>query len=342
MRCVLKKNKMIIAVVAVVAAALIITAVVCDSFFSQKEYEDTGFAMGAVIAQKIKAENPEEVAKEIINRIRITENRISWRIEKSEIAKLNKNKNAEISDETKKYLSDTIDVCKKSNGAVDLTVGNLTNAWNIGSENFRIPQKNELEAIIENVDWQKVKTENNFVTIGDNQSIDLGFVGKGIACDEAKAILQKHQAKQGVISVGGSLCLFGNGTFDIGIRNPHGNVNDYMAVLSLEECFVSTSGNYERFSEKGGKKYHHILSTYTGYPVENNLLSVTVVCSSGLLSDALSTACYCLGFEKSLELLEEYNAEAVFIFDDNTVKVTENLKEKIEIKNNEFELWKEN
>ena len=285
--------------------------------------------------------NGEEAANEIINKIKETENRISWRIDASEIASLNREKSFTVSDSTGKYISDTISVCRKSNGAVDLTIGGLINEWNIGSENFRIPEERELKEILKTVDYTKIKIQGNEVSLGENQFIDLGFVGKGIACDEAKLILEKYKVGRAIISVGGSLCLYGKGTFDVGIRNPLGNVNDYMAIIETEECFISTSGNYERFSEKDGKKYHHILSTETGYPVENNLLSVTIVCDSGLLSDALSTACYCMGYEKSLSLLKEYNAEAVFIFNDKTVKVTDGLQDKIKIENDEFKLWKE-
>ncbi len=336
-----KKKKIGIAI-AVFAAVVIVIVMLSDIFARSKTYEATNFAMGAVITQKIEAKNGEEIANEIIDRIKETENRISWRIETSEIAGLNKDKSFSVSESTKKYLSDTIGVCKKSNGAVDLTVGSLVNEWNIGNENFRIPQENKLKEILQVVDYTKVKIDGNSVSIGENQFVDLGFVGKGIACDEAKAILDKHNAKKGIISVGGSLCLYGKGSFNVGIRNPLGSVNDYMAILETEECFISTSGNYERFSEKDGKKYHHILSTETGYPVENNLLSVTIVCNSGLLSDALSTACYCLGYEESLSLLKEYGAEAVFVFNDKSVKVTEGLQDKIKIENDEFKLWKEN
>lgn len=336
------KKKKIGIVVAVFAAVVIVCVMLLDIFRRTENYEATNFAMGAVITQKIEAKNGEEIANKIIDKIKETENRISWRIDGSEIANLNKNKSFTVSESTKKYISDTLSVCRKSNGAVDLTVGSLINEWNIGNENFKIPDENALKNILENVDYSKVKIDGNSVSLGENQFIDLGFVGKGIACDEAKIILDEHKAKRAIISVGGSLCLYGKGTFDVGIRNPLGSVNDYMAILETEESFISTSGNYERFSEKDGKKYHHILSTETGYPVENNLLSVTIVCDSGLLSDALSTACYCMGYEKSLSLLKEYDAEAVFIFNDKTVKVTSGLQNKIEIENDEFKLWKEN
>ncbi len=338
----MKDKKKMTVIIAVSAAFLIVAAVIFDVISSKTEIEKTDFAMGAVISQKITGRNAEETADEIISSIKERENAISWRIENSEIALLNKNKKAEVSDETLSVLTELLDVCQKSRGAVDLTIGNLTGLWNIGSENFVVPEKDEISETLDAVSWEEVEIKGNIVTLGENQKIDLGFAGKGLACDDAKKILDASDISEAIINVGGSLCLYGKNDFTVGVRNPLGDVNDYMAVITISEGFVSTSGNYERVSEFGGEKYHHILSTETGYPVENDLLSVTVVCNSGLLSDALSTACYCLGYEKSLELLEEYDAEAVFIFDSKTVKVTEGLKDRTEIKNDEFELWKEN
>ncbi len=338
----MKSNKKTTVIVIALVAALIIISVVADILTKNQEIQKTDFAMGAVISQNIKGKDCDTIAEEIISTIRERENAISWRIESSEIAELNENKTAEVSGKTLEMLKQLLDICKNSNGAVDLTVGNLTGLWNIGSENFALPDEKEIENTLKSVSWEKVKIKNNIVSISENQKIDLGFAGKGIACDDAKEILKKNRISEAIINVGGSLCLYGKDEFTVGIRNPLGDVSDYMAVLTVGEGFISTSGNYERFSEYQGEKYHHILSTETGYPVKNNLLSVTVFCSSGFLSDALSTACYCLGYEESLSLLEKYDAQAVFIFDTNEVRVTDGLKDKIKIENDEFELWKEN
>lgn len=338
----MKSNKKTTVIVIALVAALIIISVVADILSENHETQKTDFAMGAVISQNIKGKDCETAAEEIISEIKERENNISWRIENSEIGELNKNKAAEVSEETLEMLKQLLDICKNSNGAVDLTVGKLTELWNIGSEKFIPPSEKEIRNALKSVSWEKVKIKDDIVSISENQKIDLGFAGKGIACDDAKKILDKSKVSEAIINVGGSLCLYGKDEFTVGIRNPLGDVSDYMAVLTVGEGFISTSGNYERFSEYRGEKYHHILSTETGYPVKNNLLSVTVFCSSGLLSDALSTACYCLGYEGSISLLEKYSAQAVFIFDTNEVRVTDGLKDKIKIENNEFELWKEN
>ncbi len=338
----MKSKKKLMLIISIVATIIIVFSVVFDIVLQKSETEKTDFAMGAVISLKVTGKKSRDTAEEIVFAIKNRENKISKKIEDSEIALLNKNKSSVVSEKTIDALKSLIDVCEKSSGVVDLTIGKLTSLWNIGSENFTVPEKSNVEQKLKDVSWKKVVIKNNVVSIGENQELDLGFAGKGIACDDAKEILLKNGISKGIINVGGSLCLHGEGDFTVGLRNPLGDVSEYMAVLTLEESFVSTSGNYERFSEYEGKKYHHILSTQTGYPVENNLLSVTVICDSGLLGDALSTACYCLGYEDSLPLLEEYNAQAVFIFETKEVRVTDGLQNKIEIKNDEFELWKEN
>lgn len=338
----MKSKKKLTLIISIVATVLIVFSVALDIVMQKSETEKTDFAMGSVISLKVTGKKSGETAEEIISAVKNREDAISRKKEDSEISLLNQNKSSVVSEKTIEVLKSLIGVCKKTSGAVDLTIGKLTELWNIGSENFSVPEKGDIEKTLQDVSWEKVVIDDTTVTIVENQEIDLGFAGKGLACDDAKEILLKNGISEGIINVGGSLCLHGEGDFTVGLRNPLGEVSDYMAVLTVEECFISTSGNYERYSEYEGKKYHHILSTETGYPVENNLLSVTVVCDSGLISDALSTACYCLGYEESLQLLEEYDAQAVFIFDTKEVRVTDGLKNKIEIKNNEFELWKEN
>lgn len=110
-----------------------------------------------------------------------------------------------------------------------------------------------------------------------------------------------------------------------------------MISVKVPECFVSTSGDYEKVLVKDGKTYHHILNPFTGYPIENNLSSVTVFASSGIDADFLSTACYSLGYnEESLNLLKKYNAEAIFIDHDKKITCTEKIKYKMKIEDNSY------
>ncbi len=115
-------------------------------------------------------------------------------------------------------------------------------------------------------------------------------------------------------------------------------MNDTFASVKVGPVSISTSGNYEKYFEENGVRYHHIFDPKTGYPSDSGLVSVTVFSDSGLLSDALSTVAFVLGYEKSLPILKEYSAEAVFVFPDKTVKVTDGIKESITITDSEFTL----
>lgn len=180
------------------------------------------------------------------------------------------------------------------------------------------------------------------IYIGDKCTLDLGAVGKGIACDVVQDYLKKQKEVSGaVIAVGGSILLYGSkadgSDWNVAVQNPRGQDGEAMGVLSLSGTTnVSTSGDYEKYFMQDGKRYHHILDPATGYPADSGLISVTIVSDSGLLSDGLSTACFVLGKEKGEKLLETYGAEGVFIDQNKKVTVTKGLKDKFTILNKEY------
>lgn len=180
------------------------------------------------------------------------------------------------------------------------------------------------------------------IYIGDKCTLDLGAVGKGIACDVVQDYLKKQKEVSGaVIAVGGSILLYGSkadgSDWNVAVQNPRGQDGEAMGVLSLSGTTnVSTSGDYEKYFMQDGKRYHHILDPSTGYPADSGLISATIVSDSGLLSDGLSTACFVLGKEKGEKLLETYGAEGVFIDQNKKVTVTKGLKDKFTILNKEY------
>lgn len=180
------------------------------------------------------------------------------------------------------------------------------------------------------------------IYIEDKCTLDLGAVGKGIACDVVQDYLKKQKEVSGaVIAVGGSILLYGDktdgSTWNVAVQDPRGQDGEAMGVLSLAGTTnVSTSGDYEKYFMQDGKRYHHILDPSTGYPAESGLISVTVVSDSGLLSDGLSTACFVLGKEKGEKLLESYGAEGIFIDQDKKVTVTKGLQDKFTILNDKY------
>ena len=252
-------------------------------------------------------------------------------------------------DTTKKNVDKDIkDNTDKNGDAAKDTDNNTINsiAQNTGDNNEanNTPDNTALnEERLEPTD-KKTNTDESIssIYIEDQCTLDLGAVGKGIACDVAQNYLKQQKEVSGaVIAVGGSILLYGSkvdGTnWNVAVQNPRGKDGEAMGVLSLSGTTnVSTSGDYEKYFMQNGKRYHHILDPSTGYPAESSLISVTVVSDNGLLSDGLSTACFVLGKEKGERLLETCGAEGVFIDQNKKVTVTKGLKDKFTILNEEY------
>ena len=245
---------------------------------------------------------------------------------------------------TKKNVDkDRKDNTDKNGDAAKDTDNNTTNSTAQNTAD-NTPDNTDLnEERLETTD-KKTNTDESVssIYIEDQCTLDLGAVGKGIACDVAQNYLKQQKEVSGaVIAVGGSILLYGSkadGTnWNVAVQNPRGKDGEAMGVLSLSGTTnVSTSGDYEKYFMQNGKRYHHILDPSTGYPAESSLISVTVVSDNGLLSDGLSTACFVLGKEKGERLLETYGAEGVFIDQNKKVTVTKGLKDKFTILNEEY------
>lgn len=303
--------------------------------------------MGTVISQSIYGENAQEISKTINSEIKnLEDSNLSWRIDGSDINRINSNAGnfVKIDDYTLNWIEKSLDVSKNCGGVFDISIGNLTGLWNIGSDDARLPSRQEIESAIKTIDYTAISISDNKIKCAPNQKIDLGAIGKGAACDRVSEILDNAGSKGAIVSVGGSILLYGQNPnadkWSVGIRNPRGEANEYMAILNLDECCVSTSGDYERVFEQDGISYHHILDPRTGYPSQNDIISVTVICDSGLLSDALSTACFILGYKDSLDLLAKYNAQAVFIDKDFKVYTTSGLQNSLTITNDSYKIVK--
>ena len=307
-------------------------------------------AMGSVVSitsYTYDEASGRQLNSEIIKQIQALDRLISKNDEEAELYKLNSasGEAVTVDKELYGYIENTVKLFSKSEGKLSASSGALTELWGIDTDSFRLPTDDEIKSALPlcNDALLVLDGGNYSVKLADGQKLNLGAVGKGIACDRAAEWLTlSSQASQGlVISVGGSVAVTGSRgdgkPWKIGVRNPFGTQNDYFAKLSIENNgFVSTSGSYEKSFEIDGKGYHHILDLTTGYPVETELVGVTVLAPSGFLSDALSTLCFSLGEEASQKLLSEYSAQAVFVYGDKTVSVTDGLADSLEITDREF------
>lgn len=286
--------------------------------------------------------------KDIMDMLSDIENKyLSWRIEGSDIANINENASESEpvmpSKWTYSYLENVLDLARKSSGAFDPTLGRLSQLWNLESDNPYIPSKSELTELLLETGWEKINLGDGEVFLKDGVQIDLGAVGKGIGCDEARKMLEEADADAAVVSVGGSILTYGKKPdgkpWKIGIANPRNEDGEsYLGSLTIDGTrSISTSGDYEKYVIENDVRYHHILDPKTGYPADSGLISVTIVCDDGWLSDGLSTACFVLGYEDSLPLLETYQAEAVFVTEDKEVIITDGLKDMFTLTDSSYE-----
>lgn len=339
---------------------LALAIIIFFNFFYQPRLESkqyTGFYMGSVVSvtsyakKEVDAQLAGAGIKDAVGNLdlRITKN--SEGIGLYPINQMSGFEN-EIDSETFGYIKETADIYSKSEGKLSVTSGALTELWGIDTDEFRLPSQAEIDAALPLCDDSLITLDSEKLTVktAKGQIINLGSVGKGIACDRAFDYFNTYDGdwSGAVVSVGGSVGIFGTKNRDyswtVGIRDPYGNENEYFAVLNLKKAvgengiFISTSGSYEKTFEADGKTYHHILDLTTGYPVETELVSVTVKADTGLLSDALSTLCFVLGEEKSQSILDSYGASAVYVYADKTVSAYGELSDALEIVNADYKL----
>ncbi|MDD6326843.1 MAG: FAD:protein FMN transferase [Lachnospiraceae bacterium] len=311
-------------------------------------YQTNAFAMGTSISVQLYGDvDLEACANACVDEIkRLDEELLSGTVSEAELFQVNQSLQSRQPVDVSKQLyyvlqeAHNISVC--TDGALDYTLRPISALWQIEDampDTFQVPGESAIQTCLEQVGYLKVdlqETDSKYtVTVSqDGMQLWLGAVGKGYALDAIKQVLDSYRVTGAVVHVGGSVLIYGtkedDSSWRVGIRNPKGAIDDLIGYLEYPAgttICVSTSGDYEKYIEKDGVRYHHIFNAKTGYPAESGLSSVTVVCKNGLYSDALSTACFVLGYEKSLPLLEQFQAEAVFINHDNQVTVTDGLKD---------------
>lgn len=320
----MKKILIALAVVAAVAAAAIF-------FASSNEVKREFFAMDTFVSAKVKGFAAKDAAGGISTLVReLDSKQLSRYTSGSEISRINSEAETVLSDEMRDYITELLEVGKMSGGKFDIALGAVSDLWSF-NDSPRVPSTDELTEALSRSGSDKLSLSGNTLTRADGCIVDLGSAGKGIALDKVKSYLSDKKISFAVVSVGGSVLLYGKGSFNVGVRDPWGEAGRSVMTVRLGAGCVSTSGSYERCFEQGGKRYHHILDPDTGLPVENGLVSVTVISDSGLLSDALSTACFVLGAEGGAKLAAKYGCEAIFITEDKKVICTDGIKPNVTV-----------
>lgn len=285
--------------------------------------KQTYYAMGTYCTVSAYGEIPKDLAQLLVR----TEGEISHRLSDSLIARANGGETVRLPEDLESAISLCKGVYEATEGRFDISVLSLTALWNFDTAPSMPPDAGEIATALTQVGFDRVVFLEQSLLSVTGGAIDLGAIGKGLACDRLVARLDDARL-QGLVSVGGSLGIAGEGRrYSIGIRNPFSERSaDLIGTLQMTDRFVSTSGTYEKNFEANGRIYHHLLNATTGYPEDNGLISVTVVADSGVLSDALSTAAYLVGEEQAISLCREYGASVIAVKVDGTVLVSKELE----------------
>ena len=292
----------------------------------------SGFYFDTIVTITIYDSHDEAILNECFSLCRTFEDKLSKTVTDSDISKINAagGRPVEVSDLTIEVLKKGIYYSELTDGAFDITIAPLSNLWNFKSSSPSIPQHSALTEALGHVNYKNIVIENNTVTLIDpDASIDLGGIAKGYMADLLKDFLRGKGINKALINLGGNVLTIGNKPdgkpFAVGIQRPFSEHNTPITAVSANDISVVTSGIYERYFKLDHKIYHHILDTTTGYPCENNLYSVTILSDKSVDGDALSTACFVLGLEQGIQLIQSLDSiEAIFIT--NTYEVIDTRK----------------
>jgi len=300
---------------------------------------DTTFALDTFITVSIYNGGDENVLKESMQFIRNYESIFSATSESAELYKLNHREkgtmSVEVSDELAYLIDKALYYSKVSHGAFDITTEPLKELWDFNAEEPELPSGESIKEALPKVDYTRVSVDGNTVKFtSDDTRIDLGSIAKGYIADKTKEYLLSKGVDSAIINLGGNVLCVGkkpNGdNFTIGLQKPYADRNETVALLTVDDESVVSSGVYERHFVIDGKNYHHILDPKTGYPYDNGLVEVSILTKSSTEADALSTTCFSLGVEEGVKLLDSIpDTYGYFILSDYSIVYSEGAKEQL-------------
>lgn len=285
--------------------------------------------------------------EEIKEKIKDLENHLSTTIKDSDIYRINDNSGSyiDVKQETIELIDFAKSMAEKTDGALNPALYPVIKAWGFTTGNYRVPDDEEIKELLSHTDYSKILIQDEKIKIDEKMMIDLGAIGKGYAGDCAIEIMKKNGISSALMDLGGNVQALGvkpdGSEWTIGIKDPLGK--GAVAAIKIKDKAVITSGGYERYFTENGKTYIHIFDGNSGYPVENDLLSVSIVCNSGIYGDALSTSLFVMGSEKAHEFWNKHkDFDAILITKDNKIIYTNNIGDKISILStfDQIEIWK--
>lgn len=262
----------------------------------------TELLMGTVVTVTLYDSNDEGILDKVFTKVKELESTLSINENGTLVDKINESAGIEpvkVDYDTYTVIKKGLEYAKLSNGLFDISVGPIVKLWNIGLPEAKVPTQEEIDSRIPLVGYSDVELndeENSVFLKRQGMMIDLGGVAKGYTADVISDILTEEGVKSAIIDLGGNIFAHGlkvdGSTWRIGIQNPFSDRGDIIGTITVKNKSIVTSGIYERYIEKDGIKYHHILSPKTGYPYENEIAGITIISDKSSDGDALSTSVF--------------------------------------------------
>lgn len=331
----------------IISISLIIAGCSNNKKQHNDKLSDETFLLGTIVKVTLYGKNAhEDNFKDIFKIISDIENKVSRNISTSEISKINSNEiqDIKLSDDTFNIINKGLYYSKLSEGRFDITIAPLVSLWGIGTEYASVPDEQEIKEAISKIDYRNIYLDEDMtIHINKDTQIDLGGIAKGYVADKVAEYIEQKHIDHALINLGGNILTVGhkpNGeSWKIGVQNPFNARGKELGVATIGEKSIVTSGIYERYFEEDGKRYHHILNPFTGYPIENDLAGVTILSDHSVDGDGLSTVVFSMGLEEGYKFVENLdNIDAIFVTDEKDIYLTEGAEKIFNLTDYDFKV----
>ena len=292
-----------------------------------------GFIFGTVY--NITYQSDKNLEKEIIRELDKVDASLSPFNEKSIISKINRNEEAVVDNYFYDVFNLAMQISEDTNGAFDITVAPIVNAWGFGFKSGGSPTSQYIDSLKQFIGYKKVRINKDKHVVKQDERImlDCSAIAKGYGSDVVARLFNAKGIKNYMIEIGGEIVASGLSDkrlpWKIGITKPSedslGTSNELQTILNITDCAMATSGNYRNFYYKNGKRYAHTIDPRTGYPIQHNILSATVIAKSCAQADAYATSFMVLGLDEAKKILERHPQLLAYLIYTN--------------KDNEYEVW---
>ena len=297
------------------------------------DQHNKGFIVGTVY--NITYQSDKNLEKEIIRELDKVDASLSPFNEKSIISKINRNEEAVVDNYFYDVFNLAMQISEDTNGAFDITVAPIVNAWGFGFKSGSFPTSQYIDSLKQFIGYKKVRINKDKHVVKQDERImlDCSAIAKGYGSDVVARLFNAKGIKNYMIEIGGEIVASGLSEkrlpWKIGITKPSedslGTSNELQTILNITDCAMATSGNYRNFYYKNGKRYAHTIDPRTGYPIQHNILSATVIAKSCAQADAYATSFMVLGLDEAKKILERHPQLLAYLIYTN--------------KDNEYEVW---